>query len=205
MFDTPITLREIAMRQSPPLSAVFSVVYDYLREHDGVVLFGSHAVNVYVEPPRMTSDIDIMASNAEAVAEDIRELLARTFHIAVRVRVVAGGEGFRVYQIAEPKNRHFVDVRHAAVLPPSRLFDSVAVIDPIELVLAKLGSYTARCRTPKGLTDKVDLHRLLAAFPELLEVKGPIDTRLRDAPDAICRSWEAIRSEDIEADDDDAW
>lgn len=203
-FDTPVTLRETAMRQTPPLSDVFRVVFDYLRAHHDVVLFGSHAVNVYVEPPRMTADIDVMSPDAEAVAEDLRALLTRTFHIAVRVRTVAGGEGFRVYQLAQPKNRHLIDVRHAAKLPDYDCVDNVLVVTPTNLVASKIGSYTARRNAPKGLTDKADLHRLLAVFPEL-RTDGRIDDLLRNAPLSVRRTWDEIRAETMDPDDDDAW
>ena len=54
------------------------------------------------------------------IAEEIRAHLAARFRIAVRVREIAQGRGFRVYQIRKPGNRYLVDVRAVAALPPSR-------------------------------------------------------------------------------------
>ena len=54
-----------------------------------------------------------MATDPE-LADELCAFLNRRFHIAVRVRTVRGGIGYRVYQVSKPKNRHLVDVRAAA-------------------------------------------------------------------------------------------
>ena len=99
------------MSESLPLATIHDSVLQFLQGRDDLAIYGAQAVNAYVEPPRMTQDIDLISSDAAALAEEIRMHLAETFTIAVRIREVASGVGFRVYQLRKPKNRHLVDVR----------------------------------------------------------------------------------------------
>src|SRR5437762_4039269 len=103
-------MREFAMREPLPLAKIQEAILEFLRHRDDAVLFGAQAVNAYVDDPRMTQDIDILSPRAAELAEELRSHLGRTFGIAVRVRVVAEGKGFRVFQLREPKNRHLADV-----------------------------------------------------------------------------------------------
>jgi hypothetical protein len=205
--DFPLTFGEYMAQESPTLAEVFRAVFDHLRIRDDAVLFGSHAVNAYVEPPRMTADIDILSTDAQGVAEDLRELIAKTFHIAVRIRSVAQGRGFRVYQLRRPpeKNRHLVDVRQVDDLPPANRIGDVHVVVPSELLVLKLSSYAARRHTEKGLTDKVDIHRLLRFFPQFRSEQGPVAEKLRAAPAAVREAWVEILNEPIEPTNDDEW
>jgi len=205
MFDFPLTFGEYVTRETPTLAEVFRVVFDHLRIRDDAVLFGSHAVNAYVEPPRATGDVDILSTDAQGVAEDLRDLLAKKFHIAVRIRSVAHGRGWRVYQIRKPKNRHLVDVRQVDALPAIRQIEGVHVVVPSELVMLKLESYVDRKHTEKGLTDKVDLYRLLRTFPTLRAARGPVGAKLADADPAVRAAWQEILNQPLEPTDDDAW
>jgi hypothetical protein len=92
-----------------------------------VAVFGAQAVNAYIDEPRMTQDVDILSTRAAEFAEELRSYLAEAFHIAVRVRVVAEGHGFRIYQLRQPKNRHFAEVRQVSQLPPTQLVAEVRV------------------------------------------------------------------------------
>jgi hypothetical protein len=49
------------MSESLPLATLHQAVLDYLRGRDDVVLQGAQAVNAYVDEPRMTQDIDVLA------------------------------------------------------------------------------------------------------------------------------------------------
>ena len=118
--DGSLTIQEFAMSESLPLATIHDAVLQFLQGRDDLAIYGAQAVNAYVEPPHMTQDIDLIPSNAAALAEEIRMHLAETFTIAVRIREVASGVGFRVDQLRKPKNRHLVDVRagdHASCLP----------------------------------------------------------------------------------------
>ena len=119
--DGALTLREFAMGEPLPLARIHDAVLQFLRHRDDAALFGAQAVNAYVDEPRMTQDVDIMSPRAAELAEELRSHLANTFHIAVRVRTVAEGKGFRVFQLREPKNRHLADVRQVVQLPPTQL------------------------------------------------------------------------------------
>src|SRR5687768_4277942 len=109
--DGPLTLREFAMREPLPLAKVHDAILNFPRNRDDAVLFGAQAVNAYVDEPRMTQDVDILSTRAKALAEELRTHLVDTFKIAARVREVASGQGFRIYQLREPKNRHLAGVR----------------------------------------------------------------------------------------------
>src|SRR5947207_3935735 len=121
MFDAGVlTFREFAMREPLPLAEIQNAVLEFLRDRDDGVVFGAHAVNAYVEEPRMTQDVDVLSTRAAEFAEELRAELSRRFEIAVRVRTVADDLGHRLYQIRKPKDRHLVGVRGASQLPPHR-------------------------------------------------------------------------------------
>lgn len=117
--DGSLTFREFAMRGPLPLATVHDAVLEFLRGRDDAVLYGAQAVNAYVDEARMTQDVHILSPRAAELAQEIREYLNERFQIAVRVRKVRGGLGYRIYQLQKPKNRHLVDVRPEPSLPPS--------------------------------------------------------------------------------------
>ena len=94
----------------------------------------------------MTQDVDIVSTRAAELAEQLRDHLSTRFHIAVRVREIGEGRGYRLYQIQKPKNRHLVDVRPVAALPPARRIGEVLVVAPEELIAGKLIAYQRRLR-----------------------------------------------------------
>src|SRR6266481_3945696 len=106
--DGVLTFREFAMKEPLPLAKIHDAVLEFLRNRDDAMLFGAQAVNAYVDEPRMTQDVDILSTRASDLAEELREHLAKAFTIAARVREMAQGKGFRVYQLRQPKNRHLV-------------------------------------------------------------------------------------------------
>src|ERR687886_2996243 len=92
-----LTFEEFTMREPLPLATVHEAVLEFLRGRDDVVVFGATAVNAYVSEPRMTQDIDLMSPRAAELAEEIREYLSERFHIAVRVRMIGEGKGYRIF------------------------------------------------------------------------------------------------------------
>src|SRR5215470_16932780 len=112
MFGTDIiAFREIVMKEPLPLSEIHTAVVDFLRGRDDVVLFGAHAVNAYVAEFRMSQDVDVQSTRGAEFAEELRQYLHDRFHIAMRVRQVSAGRGYRLYQARADGNRHLVDVR----------------------------------------------------------------------------------------------
>src|SRR5450759_510087 len=112
--DGSLTFREFIMREPLPLATI----------HDAV-LFGAHAVNAYVDEPRMTQDVDILSPRAAELAEELRAYLSQRFQIAVRIRTVANGLGHRLYQIRKPRNRHLVDIRGVEGLPAHQVVEEI--------------------------------------------------------------------------------
>ena len=203
--DGALTFKEFAMQEPLPLATVHRAVLEFLRDVDDAVLFGAQAVNAYVDEPRMTQDVDIASPRAAELAEQLRDHLSGRFHIAVRVREIGEGRGYRLYQIQKPKNRNLVDVRPLAVLPPARRIGGVLVVAPEELIAGKLIAYQRRQGTPKSGTDWRDLAVLLLAFPELKMSFGPVRDRLEAAgaePKAIA-AWENLVGQQIEAEKDE--
>lgn len=199
------------MNEPVTLAALHAAVLDHLRGRTDTVVFGAQAVNAYVDEPRMTGDVDVMALDGAQLAEDLRELLAERFQIAARVREVVGGLAFRVYQRRAPKNRHLVDVRQVAVLPPCVVIAGVQVPTPDELIAEKVIAWSVRRRQPKGGTDWRDIAMLLLLFPELHSLSGAVSARLSAAgvPGPVLDLWkeiclttiEAPDSEDVDEDD----
>ncbi len=203
--DGSLTIREFEMKEPLPLATIHEAVLEFLRNRDDAALFGAQAVNAYVDEPRMTQDVDVLSTRAAELAEELRAHLAATFTIAARVRAVADGKGFRVYQLRQPKNRHLVDVRQIAELPPTQLVAEVRVPTPEELIAQKVMAYTRRQGQPKGGTDLRDLLILLLAFPGLKSETGPVAQRLAasQADEETLKIWRHFATTPIESDDSD--
>jgi hypothetical protein len=207
LLDAPVTVREVMTHEQVPLADVFREVGRFLIGRDDVVLFGAQAVNVYAATERMTQGVDVMSTRAEAVADELRALLSERFRIAIRVRVVVPGVGYRVHQVRKPKNRHLVDVRQSDVLPAFRTIEGVHVVVPEELVAMKVFAMAARRGRPKELSDRLDVKRLLLALPELGRDGGPVSQRLlaAGASDEVLNLWQQIIQEPNVDDEDDTW
>jgi hypothetical protein len=201
-----LTFKEFAMREPLPLAEIHEAVLEFLRGRDDVVVFGATAVNAYVAEPRMTQDIDLMSTRAPALAEELRQYLSDLFHIAVRVRVVAQGKGYRLFQIQKSGNRHLVDVRPVESLPKSKTVDRINVVTPDELIAHKVISYNARRGKPKAGTDWRDIAMLLLTFPELKSESGLVADALKtlSATAEETNTWrELVAQEILPSNDDD--
>lgn len=203
--DSPLTFREFVMNESLPLGQIHQTVLTFLRERTDVVLFCAQAVNAYVDAPRMTEDVDIMAIRGEEIASELCEHLHQVHNIAVRVRNVANGKGFRIYQLRSPTNRHLVDIRQVDALPDHQLIDSICVVTPVELLALKVISMSARPHTPKGQTDLADLLRLLIAYPEYKSNDNAVvETLSRLSATAMAlKTWRDLVARDIQPDTDE--
>ena len=193
------------MSESLPLATIHDSVLQFLQGRDDLAIYGAQAVNAYVEPPRMTQDIDLISSNAAALAEEIRMHLAETFTIAVRIREVASGVGFRVYQLRKPKNRHLVDVRQEKNLPACQSVGGLKILTPTELVARKIISMVSRANTPKAMTDTADVWRLLLAFPVLKSERGDVASLLSSlgASPEVTERWQQVVATTIEPEIED--
>ena len=203
--DGPLTFREFAMREPLPLATIHDAVLEFLRGRDDVVLFGAQAVNAYVNVARLTEDVDIASIRAEDLAEELRAYLNERFHIAVRVRNIREGLGYRVYQVRKPENRHLIDVRPVSTLPPAQLVEQVLVVTPPELIANKVMAYTRRRHKPKAGTDWRDLAMLFLTFPDLKSEDGPVAERLRAAganADALA-TWKELVAQDVLPEEDE--
>jgi hypothetical protein len=197
--DGSLTFREFIMREPLPLATIQDAVLEFLHGRTDAVLFGAQAVNAYVDESRMTQDVDILSPRAAELAEELRAHLAGRFQIAVRIRTVADGLGYRLYQLRKPKNRHLVDVRRVASLPAHQVVDNVLVVPPADLICQKVVTMVNRSKSAKGPTDLTDIRRLLLTFPELKTLEGPVADRLRDsgAPESALEAWREIAVQEI--------
>jgi Nucleotidyl transferase AbiEii toxin, Type IV TA system len=194
-----LTFHEFAMREPLPLATIHEAVLEFLQDRDDVVIFGAQAVNAWVSEPRMTQDIDLLSTRAEAMAEEIRTYLSERFHIAVRVREVKLGLGYRVFQIQKDGNRHLVDLRMVAELPMATRIEQILVMAPDELVAWKVMAYYSRRGNPKAGTDWRDIAMLLLTFPELKVVAGKVRDRLlvAQASAEMLQVWEQLVKQEI--------
>lgn len=201
-----LTFREWAMKEPLPLATIHDAVLDFLRGRDDVVLFGAHAVNAYTDEPRMTQDVDVMSTRAVELAEELRQHLNQKFHIAVRIRELREGLGYRLYQVRKSGNRHLVDVRPVETLPPHQQVEDIQTIDPAGLIAGKAAAYHQRRNKPKAGTDWRDLAVLLLAFPELKCDPGPVSERLKEAgaDEATLAAWKEIVGSKIEPQDEES-
>jgi hypothetical protein len=203
--DGALTFQEFAMREPHPLAVIHDAVLEFLHDRDDAVLFGAQAVNAYIKEPRMTQDVDIASPRAKELAEELRTFLHQRFHIAVRVRSVREGLGYRIYQVRKPENRHLVDVRPVEALPPAQRVQKVLVVTPPELIANKVISMVGRKQKRKGFMDHADLAILLLTFPDLKAEEGPVAERLRatGATAEIMAAWKDLVAEEILPEDED--
>lgn len=193
------------MSESLPLATIQEAVLQFLRGRDDAVVFGAQAVNAYVPEPRMSQDIDLLSTRAAELAEELRAHLADQFHVAVRVREVADGRGYRIYQIQKTGNRHLVDIRLVATLPPSQRISQVLVASPEELIALKVIAYYQRRGQPKSGTDWRDVAMLLLTFPELKSNDGLVTERLKaeNAGEDVVSLWSDLVKQEIQSTDED--
>ncbi|HLA08664.1 MAG TPA: nucleotidyl transferase AbiEii/AbiGii toxin family protein [Anaerolineales bacterium] len=187
------------MSETLPLATIQEAVLEFLRGRDDAVVFGAQAVNAYVPEPRMSQDIDLLSPRAAELAEELRAHLSAHLHVAVRVREVAEGRGFRLYQIQKSGNRHLVDIRFVPTLPPSKRIARVLVALPEELIALKVIAYHQRRGQPKSGTDWRDVAMLLLTFPELKQNVGLVAERLQaaNASEDIMNLWRDLVSQNI--------
>jgi hypothetical protein len=200
-----LTFQEFAMREQLPLATIHEAVLGFLRGRDDVVVFGAQAVNAYVREPRMSQDIDLLSTRATELAEELREYLSERFHIAVRVRVIGAGKGYRLFQIQKPRNRHLVDVRSAESLPHAQRIEDVLVISPPELIAHKVIAYHSRRGQPKAGTDWRDLAMLLLTFPELKKETATVSKALKSlgASEEVMKTWHELVVQEFNEPEDD--
>ena len=103
----------------------------------------------------------------EQVAQALLQHLADKFHIAIRLREVGAGRGYRLYQVRKTGNRHLVDVRPVAQLPAAQRISGVLVLAPAELIAYKTIAYHMRRGQPKSGADWRDA-----------DVRAPVRVRL---------------------------
>ena len=127
------------------------------------------------------------------------------FHIAVRVREVRQGIGYRLFQWRKPNNRHLVDVRPIDAMPPTQRVADILVLTPFELVATKVIAYCRRQGTPKSFTDRGDIALLLLKFPELKTENGAVRDRLiaHGSDESIVSVWKTLVAEEIRPEADD--
>ncbi len=193
------------MGERLPLATIHGAILEFLRDRKDVALFGAQAVNAYVPHARMTQDVDILALGGEKLPGELREFLSGKFHIAVRVRRVAGKKGFRLYQVQKGGNRHLVDIRSVEVLPETEIVHGVQVIAPAELVADKVNAYHLRRQQPKAGTDWRDIAMLLLEYPQLKQPTGEVTKILkarRVSPEVI-DAWLEFVQREIRPEDDD--
>jgi hypothetical protein len=200
-----LTFQEFIMQEQLPLATIQNAVLEFLRGREDIALFGAQAVNAYVAEPRMTQDIDILSPRAAEVAQTLRDHLGDLFRIAVRVREVSDGRGYRLYQVRKSGNRHLIDIRQIEKLPPTQKIADVNVIAPADLIASKVVSYYQRRGKPKSGTDWRDLAMLLLTFPELKVQTGPVYTSLQAAgvEPEVFDLWRELVAQEIEAEDEE--
>lgn len=206
MFNAgSLTFKEFIMRESLPLATLQEAVLEFLRGREDAVVFGAQAVNAYVPEPRMSQDIDLLSTRAPELAEELRAHLSDKFHIAVRVREVADGLGFRLYRVQKPANRHLVDIRMVETLPPARKIAEILVASPEELIALKVIAYHQRRGQPKSGTDWRDVAMLLLSFPEMKVENGPVAERLRaeHADEDVMKLWAELVRQEIQPEDEE--
>src|SRR6266545_4496334 len=153
-----LTATEYLMRESLPLYRVHEAIFDFCRGRSELTIFGAQAVNIYVPEPRMTQDVDLFSPTPRETAEALATALNGAFHVAVRVREIAGGKAYRVYQLRNEGNRHFADVRVMEFsLDDATERDGIRYASLPLMIAMKVSALAKRRLAPKGATDLADV------------------------------------------------
>ena len=200
MFNAgALTFQEFMMRETLPLAKIQNALLEFLLGRDDAVMFGAQAVNAYVKEPRMTQDLDLLSVRADELAQELKDDLKDRFHIAVQVRRVGKGRGYRLFQIQKNGSRDLVDLQSVEMLPLSKRIAKVLVAAPEELIARKVIAYHKRRGQPKSGTDWRDLMMMLLRFPELKSDTGPVIDRLKaaKADSKIMSVWKDLVKQEI--------
>lgn len=200
-----LTAREYLMREPLPLHEIQEAILDFCRGRDDAILFGAQAVNLYVESPRMSQDVDLLSPEPEHVASALRDALAQRFHAAIRVRTVKPGRAYRLYQVRQSASRHLADVRLAQfALTDTVTEEGIRYVGMPLLLALKVLAYSKRRMAPKGATDLADIRRLLLARTDLRSATGPVADALKHigASPGAFRCWEELVREPLVTDDE---
>lgn len=206
MFGADVlTFREFMMGEPLPLATLHHAVLEFLRGRDDVVVFGAQAVNAYVDEPRMTQDLDLLSVQAEGVAQELCDYLRQRFRIAVRIRQVGAGRGFRVFQVRKAGARYLVYLRRVETLPGAERIAGVLVMAPAALIASKVIAYQQRRGQPKSGTDWRDLAMLLLKFPHLKRDAGPVVDQLHaaSATPEVFAVWQELVAQEIRPAEED--
>lgn len=120
----------------------------------------------------------------------------------MRIREVAEGKGFRVYQLRSEGNRHLVDLRAIETLPNAETIENIKVLSPVELIAGKVISYHSRKGKPKAGTDYRDLGMLLLRFEDLKEQVTTL-LQTKNVGEAVLETWAEIERQDFRFEDED--
>lgn len=200
-----LTATEYHMREPVPLHLVQAAILDFCSSRRDVVVFGAQAVNVYTAEPRMSQDVDMLSPKPREAAEALRAILAKRLHIAARVREVARGKGFRIYQARKEHPRHLADVRLLEfAIDDAFVRDGVRYVPLPVLAAMKVRALASRRLTPKGATDLADIRRLILAHPELRVPPAVADAIRRvGGGDEAFVEWNALLAAEVIADEDE--
>jgi hypothetical protein len=201
-----LTATEYLMREPLPLYRIHEAIFDFCRGRSELTIFGAQAVNIYVAEPRMTQDVDIFTPTPRETAEALATALNQAFHVAVRIREIADGKAYRVYQLRNEGNRHLADFRIVEFpLDDATEQEGIRYASLPLMVAMKVSALAKRRLAPKGATDLADVRRLLLAHPELRDAEGPVAEAIRriGAGDEVVRIWEELRNEPAVKDEDD--
>jgi hypothetical protein len=198
-----LTASEFHMKEPIPLSRVHEVIFEFCRGRE-VIIFGAQAVNAHVDEPRMTQNVDIFSSSPKELADELAHHLHDVLHIALRVREVKPGVGYRVYQSRKEGARHLADVRLADVdIGEPTVRDGIRYSSPAATLAMKMCALHKRKFAPKGATDLADARRLLLAHPELRVERGAVSEAIvrMGEPNAL-DAWRNLLAEPVVSDED---
>lgn len=167
----------------------------------------AQAVNAYVREPRMTADVDIMSPTPAQTAEDLAKYLGARLYIAMRVREVHAGLGYRVYQPRKEGSRHPADVRLTLAELDATTIGGLRFTSPALTVAMKVIALDRRRLAPRGGTDLADIRRLLLQFPELRAEAGAVSqalTRLEAGVNEVLL-WRELLAQPAAPDDDEGY
>ncbi|HVT44879.1 MAG TPA: nucleotidyl transferase AbiEii/AbiGii toxin family protein [Thermoanaerobaculia bacterium] len=180
------------------------VIFSFCADRPDVTVFGAQAVNLYTRVPRMSEDVDLLASDPAAAAEALAGRLGEELHVATRVREIRAGVAYRVFQVRKEGDRHLADVRLRMPLGETTVRDGIRYVSLVDLVAMKVLALSARGSAPKGATDLADLRRLLLSHPEIRSSEAGVTDTIRRFGGSVhaVEAWAELLAAPLVSDED---
>lgn len=203
--DGSLSFQEFIAKEPHPIWVVQDVIFEALENRVDVVMTGSHAVNAYVDEARWAEDVDVLARDTKAVAQQLADYIEARLPMELEVTHAVKRDALIVRQANRDRGRRFVHVHEVAEFPAYRVIQGVRVLEPAITVAHKMLTLARRWSSATAGIDRRDVAYMLLAFPEFKNMEGPVSDAFAEleASPKTMELWKEIVEAPLLPEDDD--